>query len=285
MRTALTLLLLISSFANAADRQHVLWSVKGKQNTVYLLGSMHLLPKNEQLPPAMLEAYKDAEQLVMEIDMDDLDPVQVQSTMLQLGMLPADRSLQTELGEETYAQVAATASEFGLNPMILQRMQPWLAGLTLMQLQFAKLGFDPQAGVEQQFVRMAASDDKEISGLESLDEQIKLLASLPPALQKEFVMYSVNDAERLAREVNDLTTAWRTGDIDELEALLLKSMQAYPKLYEPLTVDRNRAWMSRIQPLLREQDDFLVVVGAAHLVGKDSVIELLERSGAKVKRH
>jgi uncharacterized protein YbaP (TraB family) len=66
--------------------------------------------------------------------------------------------------------------------------------------------------------------------------------------------------------------------------LLQEGFDEYPDLYRPLTVDRNRKWLPRIEQLLNERQDYLVVVGALHLVGRQSVIDLLERKGYKVKQ-
>ena len=85
-------LLLWSASAQTADQQHhILWSLQGKTNKVYLLGSVHLLKENEKLPAAIDTAYADAEKLVMEIDMDDLDPAQMQQDVMDLAALPASR--------------------------------------------------------------------------------------------------------------------------------------------------------------------------------------------------
>ncbi|MET0986096.1 MAG: TraB/GumN family protein [Steroidobacteraceae bacterium] len=285
MRLALALLLLVAAQVHAADAHAILWSVRGEHNTVYLAGSMHFLPAAEQLPPAMLTAYRDAEKLVMELDMDDLNPADVQLVTLQQGMLPPDESLEEQLGADAFARVNAQAQELGLDTMVLQRMRPWLAALTLTQLQLSKLGWSSEAGVEQRFVQLATADRKQIVGLESLPEQVELLASLSSELQRQFVLYSVDDADALPREVEQLTRAWREGDDKELQALFEDGFRKYPKLYEPLTIVRNRAWMGSIEPLLKQRDDYLIVVGAAHLVGRDSVVDLLRRRGFTVVKH
>src|SRR5690606_30128719 len=125
------LLFPLLSFAAEGPGKHSLWSLEGKKNTIYLLGSVHFLSPTEKLPLAMEQAYDDAEALVMELDMDDLDPLQMQKATLDLGMLPPEESLQQHLGAETYALVAAKARELGIEPAMLDRFRPWLAALTL----------------------------------------------------------------------------------------------------------------------------------------------------------
>ena len=281
--------LLSTSYSLAAQpataQKHSLWSVNGKSNTVYLLGSVHFLSPKEKLPQAMEAAYQDAEALVMEIDMDDLDPMEAQKVALELGMLPEDRTLEMELGAELYSEVVTKAKELGIDPAMLTRFRPWFAALTLVQLHLIKMGLDPNSGVEQRLTARAGTDGKPIQGLESLREQFGMLAGLPPEQQREFLLYSVEDSERATKEIDRMLTAWRAGDVAALDKLLAEGMEQYPKVYRPLTVDRNRKWISSIENLLDDQDDYLIVVGTLHLVGDDSVIELLEKKGHRVKQH
>jgi uncharacterized protein len=278
-------LFLCSTAAHAADQQqHILWSLQGKTNKVYLLGSMHLLKESEQLPAAIDSAYADADALIMELDMDDLDPLQMQQAALELAMQPEGRTLQQQLGPKIYEQFVAKTRALGVEPAMLDRFQPWFAAITLVQLQLMKLGFDAEAGVEKRLTRRAAGDGKKIQGLETVREQLEIMARLPEKQQREFLLYSVDDAERMATEVDELLASWRSGDAAAMAKLLQEGFDEYPDLYRPLTVERNRQWLPQIEQLLDDREDYLVVVGALHLVGKESVIDLLERKGYKVKQ-
>lgn len=289
MRTLSALLLigfgLAASHPSAAAEHHTLWSLKGKTNTVYLLGSVHFLKPSERLPGVVDSAYRDAEKLVMEIDMDDLDPLAMQQLTLELGLLPENKTLESELGTAAWQKISTQAREVGIDPALLNRFQPWLAAMTLVQMQLMKLGLDPNSGVEQQLTARASGDGKEITGLETLQQQIGMLAGLSQQRQREFLMYSIEDTQRASQEIDELLAAWRIGDTRTLARLLAEGFDRYPDLYRPLTVDRNRRWIASIEDLLDDRDDYLVVVGTLHLVGKDSVIELLERGGHKVTQH
>jgi len=276
-----------ASVAAAAEPQqhHSLWSLKGKTNTVYLLGSVHFLNASEKLPAVLEDAYKNAEVLLMEIDMDDLDPAETQRITMELGMQPAGQSLQQQLGQPTYAKLETRAQEVGIDPSLLNRFRPWFAGMTLMQLQLMKMGLAPTAGVEQRFTARATADKKPIHGLETLREQLNMLAGLPEKQQREFLLYSIEDADRMEAEIDDLLSAWRRGDTKALARLLEEGFERYPDLYRPLTTDRNRRWVSQVENLLDDRDDYLVVVGTLHLVGKDSLIDLLEGKGHRVLQH
>lgn len=275
------------SACSAADqqKQHSLWSLKGKTNTIYLLGSVHFLSEAEQLPAVLDAAYKEAEVLLMEIDMDDLDPAETQQITLELGMLPAGQSLEQQLGKSTYARLSTRAQEVGIDPALLNRFRPWFAAMTLVQLQLVKMGLAPTSGVEQRFTTRAVADKKPILGLETLREQLGMLAGLPERQQREFLLYSIDDADRMEQEIDELLSAWRRGDSKALAGLLAEGFEQYPDLYRPLTTDRNRRWVGQVEALLDDRDDYLVVVGTLHLVGKDSLIALLEGKGHKIVQH
>ena len=280
---ALVLALIVANPA-FADEHHSLWAVHGKHNTVYLLGSIHLLRASEPLPKVTDDAYRDASKIVMEIDLDDLDPDAAQKLTMELGVLPPGQTLSQQLGLEAAAKVDADAKRVGFSMAMLNQFKPWLAAITLTQLHLFKLGLDPQAGVEQRFLARATADQKEILGLETLEEQFKLLANLPPKLQVDFLLQSIKEADDAEQEVDEMIAAWRTGDTAALEKFVARGMKEFPELYGPLTVDRNKRWMKRLEEILNEDKNYLVIVGALHLVGKDGVLDLLGKKGYKIEQ-
>ena len=145
-----------------------------------------------------------------------------------------------------------------------------------------KLGLDSQAGIEQRFTAKAAADHKEIRGLETLQEQLNLFAQLSDRQQTQYLLSSIEDAQQADQELGQMLAAWRAGDTDGLAKILNRGFNEFPELYTRLTVDRNRRWMTPLENMLHEQDDYLVIVGALHLVGKDGLLDLLEHRGYKI---
>lgn len=281
------LLALAAASPGIARDQHALWRVEGRHNTVYLLGSIHALPPGDGgLPQVANAAYADAEQLVMELDMDDLaetGPAELLAVMQHSAVLPEGQSLRAVLGAD-YATVERRASDVGLDLAFLDRFAPWFVATTLLQLELAKRGFSPEHGIEQTLAARAAGDGKPIRGLETAEQQVAVLAGLPRPQQKRFLMMTLAEASQIDAELAELVDAWRTGDTESLARLLAREFDEFPDLYRPLTEDRNRAWLPVIEDLLDDGDDYLVVVGALHLVGRNSVIELLERRGYAVRQ-
>jgi len=285
---ALALLASVAAGRAVAEDRGVLWTLQGRQNTVYLLGSVHVLrPGDAALPRAALDAYADAEQLVMEIDLDDAalgDPLAIAQQMQASAALPAGQSLQSVLGSD-YAEVARRASEAGLELAMFDRFQPWFVATLLLQLELAKRGFDPALGIEQQLAGRAVADRKPIMGLETPAQQFAVLSGLSLADQKRFLLMTLDESAQADAELEQLLAAWRKGDITALAALLSDEFERFPQLYRPLTEDRNRAWVGQLGDLLDDRDDYLVVVGALHLVGRNSVVDLLRQRGYTVTQH
>jgi uncharacterized protein YbaP (TraB family) len=273
--------------AGATERS-VVWSVRGEHNTLYLFGSIHVLrPGDVGLPRAAQTAYDDAEQLVMEIDMDHptlADPLAMAAQMQRHAQLPAGQSLESVLGAD-YPLVAARAEEAGIDLAMFDGFAPWFVGMLFLQLEVAKRGFDPAHGIEQQVTERAVRDGKPIRGLETPADQFAVLAGLSLPDQKRFLLMTLEEAGQTDAKLEQLLTAWRTGDIATLAGVLSEEFDDFPELYRPLTEDRNRAWVNQLTPLLDDRDDYLVVVGALHLVGRNSVVDLLRQRGYRVTQH
>ncbi len=272
--------------AHARDRA-LLWTLEGKHNTIYLLGSIHVLkPADGGLTPAAESAYQDAERMLMEIDLDAPglgDAASLVQAMQSAALLPAGQTLRGVLGSD-YEEMAADARRQGVDLALFEPFAPWFVATLLIQQSLMELGFDPGLGVEQQLATRAVEDDKPIDGLETPAEQFAIFARLTPAQQREFLRSTLDELEDAEEDADELLDAWRRGDEAQLARLLLEAQAQSPELYGPLTVDRNRAWLDDIEALLDDRDDYLVVVGALHLVGPDSVVDLLRARGHRVER-
>jgi uncharacterized protein YbaP (TraB family) len=260
------------------------WAIHGEHNTVYLAGSVHLLKASDStLPAAFDRAYTGSQSLVMELDLGKLDPLEAAGWMMEHGMLPEDSSLRKAVGEERYRRVSAEAARLGLPMEVADKLAPWVVGLQLMELQYAQLGFDSQAGVEQQLERRAQTDGKPTSGLETMSEQLGVFETLSPEEQARFLDLIVTEMHAVGSETQSVVSAWRVGDSARLAALLGDEYKSFPALYRTLVSDRNKRWVPQIEKLLKAKDNYFVVVGALHLVGDGGLLELMRRDGFKTE--
>jgi uncharacterized protein len=280
---ALIVAFLLAPQARADGARHTFWSIKGQSNTVYLLGSIHVLKSaDHELPPESLRAYAAAGSLVMELDLNQTSPDKLTAESFSGETLPEGQTLPSALGPEAYARLVAHLKPLGLEAGFFDQMQPWFVAVTLEQLEIARLGFDLDSGVEAQFTRRAQADHKPIIALETMDEQLGLFSHMPMEQQRRFLLYCLEDADDSAQEMDEIVKAWQRGDTALLERLLGEGMEKFPDLYKVLTTDRNRKWLPRIETMLHDKQDYLVIVGALHLVGRDGVVALLEHDGYKV---
>lgn len=259
---------------------HSLWEVHGKHNTVYLLGSIHVLrPEDYPLAPAVLRAYTDAKALLMEINLGEIDSVQVQAEMLAGAMLPEGKTLPQILGQQRYARAATLAHDAGVELSMFDQFAPWFAAEAISQLQLGALGFQAQSGVEMYFLDRARNDGKTIQGLETVHDQIALFETLSLDEQAEYLESSLEQARELPKEVDDMVHAWQRGDTAWFENQMNSEWGREPALYESMLIARNRKWIAKIEALLGEDRNYLVIVGTGHLVGRNSIIELLKKDG------
>ena len=281
MRRALAAICLLCSLK--AGAQSPIWAVHGAHNTVYLAESVHLLKSDQStLPPAFDRAYSASKTIVMELDLSHIDTDSMQAWMLQHGLLPGQTTLRDAVGEQVYQRAAAESERIGLPIETLQKFEPWVVALMLTDLQYLKLGYDPEQGVERQIERRAEHDGKPIRGLETLDEELGQLEHLTPEQQSRFLDLTVDEMHDAEHETDDLLTAWRAGDTHKLADLLSSSYQTFPELYQALVTERNAHWMPEIEGFLKDDHDYLVIVGALHLVGPGGLLELARRDGLTV---
>lgn len=287
IRTALGSLLLIGLIvvageAPAQDPGHPIsmWQIEGASNRIYLLGSVHVLRQEDHpIPTAIEAAYQDADILIMEIDMDDLDPINMAGLVSELGVINDGSSLQEYMGPELYTKAAEYASQLSIPIEMLGETEPWLAAITVEQMMLLRTGFKPQFGIEFHLSAKAGEDNKEILGFETVREQLEFLDGLSLPAQRSLLIQTFEESLNIEQDLNLLIDAWRHGDVDFLEKTMLAEMRKYPELYKTLVVDRNEAWVKKIKSLTTEADDYLIVVGALHLVGEDGVPALLSQIG------
>jgi uncharacterized protein YbaP (TraB family) len=277
---------LAAVFATAAAADPAAWRITSRSGgEVALLGSMHVLRAADHPLPASVDAlYDGADTLVLELDLDDIDAMQQQTTLLGAAVLPQGTVLRDVLDAEVYRLAEQRSSELGIDLTLLQRFEPWLVAITMLDQGIRRLGFEAERGIEQYMTAKARRDGKEIVGLESLETQVGIFDGLTPKEQQSMLEQTLQELSLADRTMADMALAWREGRLDELAADLLGDFDDFPGLYPTLVTNRNRNWVTEIERMLDDGGRYLVVVGALHLVGEDSVIELLEERGHDVVR-
>jgi uncharacterized protein YbaP (TraB family) len=262
-----------------------IWVVRDEDSTLYLFGTVHVLKPDTPWGTGKVDAaYAASDNVVFEISNPD-DQAAIFPIFQQYGLSP-ETPLSSRLTPEDLASLTEAAQTIGVPVAQLEPLRPWLAAVQLTVAVISRAGYDPQMGVERVFKARATADAKPISGLETVDEQIRSIATLPDEVQLAMLTESLDQFEEAETLIDDLVEDWSTGDLEGLEQIMVEDMrEESEELYQSVIVRRNTAWADRIVTMLEGSGTTFIAVGAGHLVGEDSVQELLEDRGVTVQRH
>lgn len=272
----------------------LLWKVSDADNAVYVLGSFHLLkPDDYPLSKDVDAAFADAERLLFELAPEEMASPTLGMQMGQAAMRTDGTLLDSELTPEVAATLkawlAANNAELqksGIPPQALQMFEPWFAGLMISITEMTKMGLDPKLGLDAHFAESAKRAGKPTAGLETGAQQIAFLDGMSKDEQLQMLAEALDESEEGRAEMEKLHRQWREGDEQGIWEGMAAEMQArYPKLYQHVNVERNDAWVPKLEQRLKtDKDDTLVVVGALHTLGKDGIVQKLKAKGYTVER-
>ncbi len=273
----------------------LLWKVSDHDSSLYLLGSFHLLkPDDYPLSRDVDAALADAEKVVFELPPEELGSPTLGMQMRQAAMRTDGTMLDSELPDDTRRALAAwldanaaELQQMQLPPQAMQMFEPWFVGLMVTVTEMRKAGLDPALGLDAHLAKKAGEAGKATAGLETGAEQVAFLDGMDRAEQLQFLQKSLEGAAEGRAEIDRLHAAWRGGDADALwDGMAAEMRREFPDLYRRINVERNYAWVPKLEAKLRDPagDDVLVVVGALHLLGEDGVVEKLRAKGYEVER-
>jgi uncharacterized protein len=268
-----------------ASAESSVWKAQKGNFTLYLGGTCHVLREADYpLPPEFLTAYRASDILVLETDLGQLQDPATQQKMLEKAVYADGSSVEQHLSAKAYRELAAYCQAKGIPLQALSSFRPSMIVVTLTMLELAKLGVT-QKGVDSFFYELAQKDGKAVEGLETADQQIDFMFTMADGNEDEFVSYSIQDMKTVEREFDNMAKAWRTGDLRKLDQLTIGELKTQqPKLYKKLISDRNRDWLPLIESYRKTPRTRFILVGAAHLVGPDGIIESLRKKGYQVNK-
>ena len=273
----------------AADaRRPLLWKVSGADNSVYLLGSFHLLKAEDHPMPAEVDrAFDDSQSLLFEIEPRELEGPEMIATTQKYIAYEDGKSLSTVLPADTLKKLDALVTAVGGKVQSMEQTEPWMINLGMLLGVAQTMGLKPELGMDRKLMERVAKVGKPTAGLESYDDQMKAFDSTPHAEQVEELDEFISDPPKAIRQIAELHAAWRAGDVAKLDAELRAEMASKsPETYRLLNVERNRAWLPLVEKRLTDskKDNTLVVVGVLHLLGSDGLVARLKTKGYRVER-
>lgn len=270
-----------------AKHEPALWLVKDADTNVYLFGTVHVLkPETKWQNATFDQAFARSDAIYQEADVSEAAQQKLSALIPALGMYADGGGLFEDLDDTEKKEVLEAAELVGLPPEALARMKPWLAALVLTQMQVVKSGYNPDSGVEAIITKRANAASKPIRYLETAEGQLRMLASIPGDSQVEFLVAGAEAIEDTPNMLDDLVTDWAEGDVKGIAALMSDEDAMGDKIvYNIMLVNRNRTWTTKIKSLMDDEaGTFFIAVGAAHLAGDDSVVQMLRDEGEKVVR-
>lgn len=256
------------------------WKIKGGQNIVYIAGSVHLLrEKDYPLPPAYDIAYADSSRLFFEIDMKDVSKPSTVAKMQRLGMYSSKDNLRRHVSDGTFKLLTEYLTGRGLPTLLFERTKPGLLAINLASMEALRMGARPDLGLEVKYHQKSLKDKKPSSGLESVEFQVTLFDQLNDREQDRMLRATLEKIDDMQGTLNDLIEAWKKGDVKTMDTLLNEEFKEDPNLKDILIDKRNQSWIPQIEKAFLGRENVLFIVGVGHLVGKGSVIELLEQRG------
>jgi uncharacterized protein YbaP (TraB family) len=267
-----------------------LWVVHGPKGTAYLLGSIHALPKNVNWQtPAITAAMKRADVFAFEVPMDEESRSNARMLIQKDSLLPIDLSLPSFFDQEMRDDYRHVIFQIHGDPEGIVYLRPWVAAMVLQgQSEGAgPKGLLPEEGVDNKVYAAAqARGVKDFRAMETHALQIHILTD-DGNLEEGLAALRLTFKKLLAEHQDQtsgqrLFTAWYKGDVKGLAAVGPDNPEMSPAWRKKLLEDRNTAWVPEIIAMLNEKHTYFITVGAAHLVGKIGVPNLLRAKGYKV---
>ncbi|HUE84477.1 MAG TPA: TraB/GumN family protein [Vicinamibacterales bacterium] len=280
--------LLTATAAGAqAPAKHFLWSVSAPgAPPSYLMGSFHALTADYYpLSPRIEQAFAASKVLIVEADVDEMTNPATLMSLMGKAMLPDGQTLDQVIAADLHAKVMEHADKAGLPRAALQRLKPWMVAMALTAPVMQAAGFKAEHGVDRHFFDRAKKAGTERRALETAAFQFDRMDEMRPSQQEAMLRATLDDLASHTSNIETMAKAWVRGDTLALEKLLLTEMKSSPDLYTRLLVERNATWVESVETCLEQQTSCFVVVGAAHLVGPDSLVAMLRKKGYTVEQH
>jgi len=270
--------------AQAAARP-ALWEVSDPDTTIYLFGTIHLLPPNYSWrTPTLDNAIARSDSLYVETIVDPSHPEGIRNALAVLDRSQGLPPIADRVAPARRPLLENAISKSGLPQSAFDKMETWAAAFRLLGVQFAQIGLQGEAGVEQTLKDNFAARGKPIGELETNAQQLGFFDVLPENAQRALLEGSIEPPHAAGKEFAEMIRGWASGDVDAIARTFNRDLADSPALRDTLLRQRNANWSQWIERKLQQPGTVMIAVGAGHLAGPDSVISLLKRQGYRVKR-
>ena len=258
-----------------------MWLVEDQDTRIYILGTMHALPRGTDWTDGKVAAaIDDADELVLELPPAEL--AAAGEVFQELAPRQTPLAIEARLsGKALTGYRALEASGRGFSG---DGFDYWAVMVLMGQRVAQNAELSPADGVETRLTETFNAAGKPVGGLETAREQLMLFETLDAATQRALLVRTAEESDVAVKEVGALTAAWGRGDIATLEKVINEDIDALPAARKAILTDRNRRWSVWVKRRMSQPGTVLMAVGAGHLVGSDGVPTMLEAEGLTVTR-
>jgi|SRR4051794_9738371 uncharacterized protein YbaP (TraB family) len=262
-----------------------LWAVSDPDTTIYLFGTIHLLPENFQWRTAKFnEAMKGSQELVVETIVDNKNPTKLMSAMASMAFARGLPPIIERVPAAKRATLEAAIKKNGTPVAALNQMKTWAAAFVLLKDKFQELGLKGDEGVETVLRDGFTAQGKPIGELETNVEQFGFFDRLPEPAQRALLEGAIDPTTSMNKDFGGMLSAWASGDVGGIAKTFDRDLSTSPALRDALIRQRNANWSRWIEQRMAQPGAVMIAVGAGHLAGKYSVVEMLKKDGYKVRR-
>ena len=262
-----------------------LWKVADEDTTIYLFGTIHLLPKETKWrSPAFDQVAAGSDTLVVETVIDEANPAATVGELMKLAVSPGLPPLVDRVPADKRDALVTAVAKSGIPAQIYDRLETWAVAFMLLSVQFQGLGLDSASGVENVLKKQFKEGGKPIDQLETNAEQLGFFDRLSEETQRNFLVSVLDDPAAMKDQFGGMLDAWARGDVKAIGDSFNRDLAKAPELKDALLVKRNANWAKWLKGRLDQPGTLLVAVGAGHLAGDQSVQAMLEKQGVKVTR-
>jgi uncharacterized protein YbaP (TraB family) len=261
------------------------WKVTNDQHSLYIGGTIHVLtPEDYPLAKEYDLAYQAADKVIFETDMDAVTSAEFAQKMMSQMMYSDGTTINQVLHQDTYQALAVHLSSRQMSMQTFASHKPSLLAISLTFIELQAMGYTSE-GVDMFYAKMAKNQGKEQGWLETPDEQLTFLAKLGGDDPNAIIEYTLKDIIKMPKMFAELHSTWLAGDMQGMADVGITPFKAeYPIIYQDLLVTRNNNWIPKIVNMLNDQPTELILVGALHLSGPDSVLAKLKAKGYKIEK-
>ena len=260
-----------------------LWQVSDADTTIYLFGTIHLLPSDlKWRTPTLDQALTSSQELVVETIIDDKNPAKLMSAMASIGLAKGLPPIVERVPPAKRAALQVAIKKSGVPETAYNAMKTWMAAFLLLSNQFRDMGLS--GGVEGALRNDFIASNKPIGELETNLEQLSFFDRLPEAAQRNLLEGALEENTTVKRDFGGMLDAWSRGDVKGIAKTFDHDLSTSPELRDSLIRQRNAYWSKWIERRMTQPGAVLIAVGAGHLAGPNSVLEMLKKDGYKVQR-